>query len=157
MIRLAGLVLGMRVFRFAMIGAFGTVLNILIMMALVAAGVDYILAAIVAGETTIVTNFLLQEKIAFADLGKRRRPFLHRFLHSFTFNTFEAVARIPLLWMLVEYVHMPSPVAQAGTLCASFFVRYAYHLKMVYALEKVPMVAGSRRPAVITDAAGDPE
>ncbi|WP_350004390.1 GtrA family protein [Pseudarthrobacter sp. WHRI 8279] len=155
---LVQLILGARISRFALIGAFGTVLNILIMMALTAVGIDYISAAIIAGETTIITNFLLQEKLAFGDLGNRRRPFLHRFLHAFTFNTLEAMARVPLLWALVEYVHLPSLVAQVGTLCASFFIRYAYHLKIIYAQQdNFPPVPGDRPSVLLPEPGPDRE
>lgn len=139
MIKLAGRMLSARISRFALIGAFGTVLNLLIMMALIALGADYIAAALVAGETTIVSNFIMQEKLAFTERNRHRRPALQRFIHSFTFNSFEALARIPFLWTLVEYFHVASPVAQAGTLAAAFFLRYAYHVKLVYA----PIKAGS--------------
>lgn len=132
MTRLARVLLRARISRFAMVGAFGALLNILIMTALIAVGTNYITAAIVAAETTIITNFLMQEKLAFADLAERGRPTIQRFFHSFTFNTLEAVARIPLLWVLVEFFHIASPVAQAGTLGVAFFVRYAFHLKFVY-------------------------
>lgn len=155
MIRAARVLLSARISRFALIGAFGAVLNILIMIALVGLGADYVSAAIVAGEITIITNFIMQEKLAFADLSDHLRPFIYRFFHSFTFNTFEAVARVPLLWILVEYVHLSSPVAQAGTLCAAFFVRYAFHIKFVYARKSLPAVAGSQHAALLLEPGKD--
>lgn len=136
MIKIAGRLLSAQISRFALIGAFGTVLNLLIMTALVTVGVDYVAAALVAGETTIVTNFIMQEKLAFTDHRDRRLPIMKRFLHSFTFNSLEAVARVPFLWVLVEYFHLNSTVAQAGTLAAAFFLRYAYHVNLVYAPPK---------------------
>ncbi|GAC1503108.1 MAG: hypothetical protein NVS2B15_25820 [Pseudarthrobacter sp.] len=124
--------LSARISRFAYVGAFGAVVNLLIMMALTNMGVGYIAAALVAGETTIVSNFVMQEKFAFNDQNEHRRSLSRRFLHSFTFNTMEALARIPALWLLVELLHMNSTLAQAGTLVAAFFLRYAYHVKFVY-------------------------
>lgn len=139
MTRLVGL-LNSRISRYALIGACGAVLNILIMMALIGAGAHYVAAAVIAAEITIITNFILQERLAFADLTEGRRPFIHRFLQSFTFNTLEAMARVPFLWLLVEYLHLHSLAAQAGTICVAFFSRYAFHLKFVYAQrEQLPV------------------
>lgn len=133
MIKAANWFLSARISRFALIGAFGTVINVLLMMALVGVGVDYIVAAIVAGETTIVSNFIMQEKFAFADKTDFRKRLGHRFFQSFTFNTAEALARVPFLWILVEVANMLSPVAQAVTILAAFFLRYLFHVKLVYA------------------------
>ena len=133
MIKAAGRMLSARISRFAYVGAFGAVINLLIMMALIDLGVGYIEAALVAGETTIVSNFIMQEKFAFNSRSEHRRPLSRRFFHSFTFNTLEALARIPVLWLLVELLHLDSTVAQAGTLTGAFFLRYAYHIKFVYA------------------------
>lgn len=133
MIKTASWFLSARISRFALIGAFGTVMNVLIMMALVSVGVDYIAAALVAGETTIVSNFIMQEKFAFADKTDFRKHLPQRFFQSFTFNTLEALARVPFLWILVEEANMLSPVAQAGTILAAFFLRYLFHVKLVYA------------------------
>ncbi len=124
--------LSARISRFAYIGAFGAIVNLLIMTALINLGVGYLEAALVAGETTIVSNFIMQEKFAFNDQCGLRRSLSRRFFHSFTFNTFEALARIPVLWFLVELLRMNSTVAQAATLAAAFFLRYAYHAKFVY-------------------------
>ncbi|MEV7454271.1 GtrA family protein [Pseudarthrobacter oxydans] len=132
MTRLIGL-LNCRLSRYAVIGAGGAVLNILIMMALIGTGAHYVTAAVIAAEITIITNFILQERLAFADLTEGKRPFIYRFLQSFTFNTLEAMARVPFLWLLVEYLHVHSLAAQAGTICVAFFSRYAFHLKFVYA------------------------
>lgn len=128
--------LSARISRFALIGAFGTVANVLIMVALVSVGVNYIAAALVAGETTIVTNFMMQEKFAFADKADCQKHLPQRFIHSFSFNTLEAFARIPLLWVLVEDINMASPAAQAGTILVAFFLRYLYHVKLVYAPQR---------------------
>lgn len=133
MTRPARLFINARISRFAMIGAFGAVCNITIMTALITLSADYLVAAIIAAEITIVSNFILQEKLAFADLPGPRRPLFHRFLYSITFNTLEAGARLPFLWLLVEIAHVGSVLAQAGTIVAAFFIRYGYHLKFVYA------------------------
>ena len=56
-----------------------------------------------------------------------------RFLHSAGFNNVDAAARLPLLWLLVEFAGVPSLLAQAGTLVGAFLLRYLYHSRVVYA------------------------
>ncbi|TLM74554.1 GtrA family protein [Pseudarthrobacter sp. NamB4] len=119
--------------RFALIGAFGAVMNVLIMAALIWLGADYVTAGIIGNETTIISNFIMQEKLVFAQTIKRRRTLARRFIHSFSFNTLEGMSRVPVLWCLVELAHVPGPVAQAVTLVGAFFLRYTYHLKLIYA------------------------
>ncbi len=53
---------------FAVIGGLGAVANVAIVWALTQLGVDYIIAAIIATEVTIVGNFLLQERFVFDDM-----------------------------------------------------------------------------------------
>ncbi|BCW79720.1 GtrA family protein [Arthrobacter sp. NicSoilC5] len=123
--------------KFALIGAVGAVMNLLIMLALVDLGMEYVGAAIAASEITIISNFVMQERYVFNDGAARQHPVSHRFLHSFTFNTTESFIRTPFLWCLVELTHIASPVAQGLALAASFFLRYAFHQKLVYAKASV--------------------
>ncbi|QCU77511.1 GtrA family protein [Citricoccus sp. SGAir0253] len=134
-----------KISRFALIGAFGAVLNVLIMVALISLQTEYVLAAIVAGELTIITNFIMQEKLVFTHLSGTHRSLPQRFVRSFTFNTLETGARIPFLWFLVEVAHVLSPLAQSVTLLAAFFLRYGYHLKVVYAAQEASSPS-ARRP-----------
>lgn len=128
--------------KFALIGALGAVMNLLIMLALVDLGMEYMGAAIVASEITIISNFVMQERYVFNDGAVRQHPVSRRFLHSFTFNTTESFIRTPFLWCLVELTHIASPVAQGLALTASFFLRYAFHQKLVYAKASVTESGG---------------
>ncbi|WAH97251.1 GtrA family protein [Arthrobacter sp. MMS18-M83] len=119
--------------KFALIGAFGAGVNVAIMTVLVAWGVNYLIAALIATETTIVSNFLMQERFVFAGLGPLGRSKAIRFLHSFGFNNAETLARVPFLWLLVDKMGVVSPLAQLGTLSAAFIVRYTFHSRVVYA------------------------
>ncbi|MDN3309921.1 glycosyltransferase family 2 protein [Microbacterium oryzae] len=123
---------------FAVIGGFGAVVNLAIMWALTHAGLAYVWAAIVAAETTIIGNFLLQERFVFRELlgeASRRRS---RFGKSFAFNNAEALVRIPVLALLVETWHISSIVAAAITLAVAFVARYAFHALVVYAPRRSP-------------------
>jgi dolichol-phosphate mannosyltransferase len=121
-----------RIASFGLVGAIGAVLNLLIMGALILLGVHYVLAAVIAAETTILSNFLMQERMVFHADRDEAHPVRRRFLQSFGFNNLDAAVRLPFLWVLVEYAGMASLVAQAGTLVAAFLLRYLFHARVVY-------------------------
>ncbi|WP_082177647.1 glycosyltransferase [Arthrobacter sp. RIT-PI-e] len=121
-----------RVGLFAVVGGIGTVLNLLIMGCLLAFGVHYVPAAIVAAELTILTNFVMQEKLVFAGDRRTESAVRTRFLQSVGFNNVEALLRMPVLVLLVEMLAFNSILAQAGTLAVAFVVRYMFHAKVVY-------------------------
>ncbi|BCW21105.1 hypothetical protein NtRootA9_38130 [Arthrobacter sp. NtRootA9] len=120
-----------RMSRFAAVGAFGTVLNLAIMAFLLGFDVHYLLAAAVAAELTILSNFLMQEHLVFAD-RRHSRPFWHRFFANFAFNNAEALARVPVLMLLVEVLVIPEVLAQAMTLAAAFLLRFLFASRFIY-------------------------
>lgn len=135
-LRLLGHLRGLRIGRvglFAMVGGIGTVLNLLIMAALLELDVHYVVAAMIAAELTILTNFALQEKLVFAGDRQTASATRTRFLQSVGFNNLEALLRVPVLVLLVEALAVNSVIAQAGTLACAFVVRYLFHAKVVYA------------------------
>jgi len=145
-----------RMSAFALVGGFGAVLNLAIMAGLMALGMSYLPAAIIASETTIITNFLLLEYLVFSDMRADSGRMRSRFVKSFTFNNLEAIVRIPVLSILVEGAHIPAVLAAGLTLVAAFVVRFVFHALVVYApqrraavepaeaaVEPVPDAAGS--------------
>ncbi|WP_049829262.1 GtrA family protein [Arthrobacter sp. RIT-PI-e] len=128
--RLADL-LSSRMIRFAGVGVIGTVLNLGIMALLLGAGTHYLPAAIIATELTIVTNFLMQERVVFNGT-QAQRPLYQRFLISFGFNNLETLARIPVLILLVEMLQVPGVLAQALTLAVAFLARFTFTSRFVY-------------------------
>jgi dolichol-phosphate mannosyltransferase len=117
---------------FALIGAVGAVANLLIMAGLQAAGVWYLVAAIVAAVVTIVANFLLQERFVFHDLRSEGRNVWLRFGQSLAFNGTETVIRTAILWVIVERTTFPSVPVQAALLAIGFLLRFVYHSRIVY-------------------------
>lgn len=117
---------------FAVIGAFGAVANVAIVWALTELAVDYIWAAIVAAEATIIGNFLLAERFVFRDLKGQARGFWRRFASSFVFNNVESAVRIPVMALMVSSWGMASPVATAITLAVAFLIRFTFHSLVVY-------------------------
>jgi len=125
-----------RMSAFALVGGFGALANLAIMWALIQLGMEYLWAAVIASETTIIGNFLLLEYLVFHDLRSSSGLMRHRFLKSFTFNNAEALIRIPLIYVLVEAAHVPSVLAAAVTLVFAFVVRFVFHALVVYAPKK---------------------
>ncbi|MFB8387044.1 glycosyltransferase [Microbacterium sp. NPDC055910] len=121
---------------FAVVGALGAVANIAIVWALTAVGMDYILAAIIAAEVTIIGNFLLIERFVFHDMRGEASGGWVRFAKSFAFNNAEALVRIPVLALMVETWHISAVLATAITLAVAFIVRFVFHSLVVYAPRK---------------------
>lgn len=117
---------------FALVGAFGAVLNLAIMWGLEQFGVHYMPAAVVSAAITIVTNFLLLEHFVFHDLRSEGRSVWKRAAQSFTFNGIEAAVRLPFLHWLVVLTGMPPVLAQALTLVVAFLLRFVFHAQVVY-------------------------
>jgi dolichol-phosphate mannosyltransferase len=120
---------------FAAVGAVGAMLNLLIMAFLLSSGTHFIVAAVVAAEVTIVSNFLMQENIVFGTLPHKANGLRSRFGQSFCFNNLEALARLPVLMLAVNVLNIDAVLAQAATLVAAFVVRYLYHSRIVYSAE----------------------
>ena len=121
---------------FAIVGGLGAVANLLIVWLLTAVGVDYILAAIIAAEATIISNFLLIERFVFHDMRDQASGVWARFAKSFGFNNAEALVRIPIMALMVENLHISSVLATGITLIVAFFVRFLFHSLVVYAPKK---------------------
>ncbi|MDY0907924.1 glycosyltransferase family 2 protein [Microbacterium sp. CFBP9034] len=121
---------------FAVIGGLGAVVNLGILWVLTGMGVDYIIAAVIAAETTIIGNFLLLERFVFHDMRAAASGGWLRFAKSFTFNNAEALIRIPVMALMVESWHISAVLATALTLVVAFFVRFVFHSLVVYAPRK---------------------
>ncbi len=122
-----------RMSAFALVGGVGAIANLVIMWGLIRLGVEYVVAAVIASEITIIGNFLLLEFLVFADMRGESGTFRRRFLTSFAFNNVEAIVRLPVIWVLVESAHIPSVLAAGLTLVAAFVVRFVFHALVVYA------------------------
>lgn len=118
---------------FAVIGGLGAIANIAIVWALTHLGMHYLPAAVIAAETTILGNFLLQERFVFQDMKGDASGVWTRFLKSFTFNNVELIVRIPVVGLMVSTGHITAVVATAITLAIAFVVRFVFHSLVVYA------------------------
>jgi dolichol-phosphate mannosyltransferase len=149
-----------RMSRFAVIGAVGAVANLAIMAGLIALGTEYLIAAVVAAAITIIGNFFLQEAFVFRDLRHEGRAFWHRFAASTGFNSLEALLRLPLLWLIVEFTPIPSVIAQAVTILVAFVLRFVFMSRVVYRPRRTtpvsPLLADAVAPTAPVAAATPP-
>jgi dolichol-phosphate mannosyltransferase len=147
--QLASLRMG-RMSRFAVVGALGTVVNLAVMALLLAGGVHYLPAALVAAEVSILHNFLMQERFVYRDLrASSRAGWGKRAAMFFGFNNVETLARIPVLAALVSGLGMHPLLAQALTLAVAFLLRFLFVSRVVYRPRRAPAALST------TDRVGD--
>jgi dolichol-phosphate mannosyltransferase len=136
--QLASLRMG-RMSRFAVVGALGTVVNLGVMALLLAGGMHYLPAALIAAEVSILHNFLMQERFVYRDLrGDSRSGWWRRSALFFGFNNVETLARIPVLGALVSVLGMHPIPAQALTLAVAFLLRFVFVSRVVYRPRRAP-------------------
>jgi dolichol-phosphate mannosyltransferase len=133
---------------FAVIGGLGAIANIVIVWALTHVGVNYVVAAIVASEVTIIANFMLIERFVFQDMRGQASGVWSRFAKSFTFNNAELLIRIPVVALLVSTSHITAVLATAITLAVAFIVRFVFHSLVVYAPRKAGVAPSRARHLV---------
>jgi dolichol-phosphate mannosyltransferase len=133
---------------FAVIGGLGAIANVLIVWVLTQLGVNYIAAAIIASEVTIIGNFLLIERFVFQDMRGEASGVWTRFAKSFSFNNAELLIRIPIVALMVSGGHISAVIATAFTLIVAFVVRFVFHSLVVYAPRKAGLQASKARQFV---------
>ncbi|MGY1839203.1 MULTISPECIES: glycosyltransferase [unclassified Modestobacter] len=138
-----------RMSRFAVVGALGTLVNLAVMALLLSGpvGLNYVLAAVLAAEVSILHNFLLQERFVFRDLRDGRNTWGGRLVQHLAFNNLEALLRLPVLVLLVETMHIYPLLAQALTLAIAFVARFLFMSRVVYRSHErsgTPVPAGAR-------------
>lgn len=131
-----------RMSRFAAVGLLGTVVNLTVMWLLVGGLVDvgYVLASVIAAELSILHNFLMQERFVFRDV--RRGSWARRLGQFLAFNNVEALARVPLLVLLVDGLGAGAVAGQALLVAVAFLGRFLFTSRVVYRprpVEPVPV------------------
>jgi dolichol-phosphate mannosyltransferase len=138
----------LRMIRFAAVGVLGTVVNLLVIAVLVQGLVDinYVFAAVIAAEVSILHNFVLQERFVFRDMRDGVNSWRGRLGQHLLFNNVEALIRLPFLILLVETMHVLALLAQALTLAVAFIARFLFVSQVVYRPKQVKRVARRRAP-----------
>jgi dolichol-phosphate mannosyltransferase len=139
-----------RMSRFAAVGALGTIVNLAVMALLVGgiADLNYVVAAVIAAEVSILHNFLMQERFVFRDMrdGVNRWP--RRLAQHLAFNNVEALIRLPFLVLLVETMHIYALLAQAVTLAVAFVARFLFVSRVVYRSHRPALAQAPARTTV---------
>jgi dolichol-phosphate mannosyltransferase len=92
--------------------------------------VHYLPSAVIANQFAIAWNFALTDLLLFRQ--RRRRSLTGRLSRFFLLNNVDLIARIPLLGLLVGYLHIGYLAGTAITLIAMFFLRFILIDRVVY-------------------------
>ena len=142
LIQMLGLRMG-RMSRFAMVGAVGTVVNLVVLALLTHLGMHYAWAAVVSAEVSILHNFVVQEFLVFRDVRAGR--WWWRLASFLGFNNIEALARMPLLIVLVEWARMGPVLGQALLLAIAFVLRFLFTSWVIYNPRRARRAAQARQ------------
>lgn len=126
-----------RATRFMIVGASGVIPNLAVLRLLVDHNVDYLVAAVVAIQVSIVWNFAGAELLVWQDRDSTRR--LTRRFAQFAAVGETDLLRLPFVYLLVDVADLGSTLATLITICAAFMLRFTLADKIVYRI----------RPAVI--------
>ena len=120
--------------RFLAIGATGLAVNMLA-FALFAnvAGLNYLLAAVLATQVSTTWNFVLAERWAFRDRRRRVSSGSTRFLAFLALNNLSLLLRGPMLYVLVSLIGMNPVLANLVSLLAIFVIRFAVADTLIWA------------------------
>ncbi|CAN5497933.1 glycosyltransferase family 2 protein [soil metagenome] len=119
--------------KFALVGAVGALVNLLVMYAvMLVGGGHFLLAALIAAEVSITQNFILQEIWVFPDLRNGGKGLIARAGASVAYNNIDALMRLPCLYVMVNTLALAPLVAQAMLLGGAFFARFLFVSVFVY-------------------------
>lgn len=96
-----------RFLKFSAVGGSGVLINMTVLTLLSSQGLDYLRSDMVAVETAILTNFLLNEFWTFSDFSRKQPGVVYRLIRFLKFNLIcsgGAIINIGVFWMLTEYV-----------------------------------------------------
>lgn len=117
--------------KFAAVGFSGIFVNMIVMWAAHAVGINYVVSAVLATQAAIGWNLLLSERWVFHDRRQATR-FRFRFVQYFLVNNADLLLRIPLMVFLVEVVGLrPSP-ANLFLVVAASIVKYMIVNRFIY-------------------------
>ena len=101
------------------------------MALLLATGLWYVTASLVATFVSILVGFAGVEFYVFRD-RRESGAMKSRAIKSIGYNAADTVVRLALLAILVESLAIPPLLAQVFTIGLAFFFRYGFHSRFVY-------------------------
>lgn len=134
-LRLHSLVRGStdRMLRFGAVGATGIAVNAVAFAGMLATGVHYVAAAVVATQFSTLWNFLWTDRAVFP--GPKRLRWPQRLIPFAAINELLLIGRVPLLVLLVHTTPVGKPVLNVLTLVVAFFARYVASTRLFSAQE----------------------
>lgn len=111
-----------RVLAFAAVGVSGIGINAAAFWTAQLAGLHYLIAAVLATQASTLWNFVGTDALVFS--GGKRLGLAWRLMSFAAVNEALLLARLPLIALLVAS-QVPALFANAGTLLAAFFLRFA--------------------------------
>jgi len=133
--------------RFGLVGAFGLLVNQVLLWAWVA-GLhgQYLLGAVVATQGSTLSNFVLLERWVFRRAKARR--LLVRLVWFVTVNDSTLLLRIPLLALLTSGLHINYLISNAITLLLLFAVRFVVSDQFIWKEGDLPTTSSVVRAAL---------
>ncbi len=132
-----------RAARFALVGATGIFPNIFGTSLLHHAGMNYLIAAIIATQFAILWNFIGCDLLVWERGGQSR---IRRYVPFALLNNFDLVIRLPLLGLFVDRWHTSVPMATFATLAIAVAARYVLVDRTIYNERQRPARSSFRYP-----------
>ncbi|GAA0306211.1 glycosyltransferase family 2 protein [Streptomyces polychromogenes] len=132
-----------RMIGFGLIGLSGFVPNLLALWLLTHAGMQYLVAEVVANQAGVLWNFLLIENLLFRD-RRRHRHWADRVGRFALLANADLLLRIPLIALFVDRFGLGVLPATALALVTTFVLRFAATETLVY-LPRGPRAAARNR------------
>ena len=119
-----------RLSAFLAVGATGVLVNLAVMAALLSAGMNHLLATVVATPVAISWNFALGEALVFR--SHRPGPRWRRYTHYAGVNSLDIPVRVGLMFLMVDLGRLPVMPATAAAIAIVAVVRFAAVDRLVY-------------------------
>lgn len=117
--------------KFALVGAFGVLVNLALLGGLTElAGLHYFVSAVIAIETSILSNFALNDSWTFRD--RRTGRWWHRLARFNTVSLGALLLNLAVLTALTEGLHLHYLLAEIVAIGVSFLANYEGNLTWTY-------------------------
>lgn len=128
-----------RILRFATVGASGIVVNQgLLWFFTEVAGLYYLLSSAIGIETSIITNFILNDKWTFRDRSEGRGGMLRRGIKFNTVSVAGLLINVSVLYLCTEFLGIYYLLSNLVGILAAFLWNYFVNLGWTWRVEKEP-------------------
>ncbi|RKZ14492.1 hypothetical protein DRQ17_07585 [bacterium] len=122
-----------RMMKFALVGLSGVFVNMGLLWTLTELlGFWYIISSIISIETSIITNFFLNNYWTFSDIRVNRTLFKKGLMFNCVSLT-ALIINVSILYILTEFIGIWYILSNMGGICAAFLVNYFLNLRWTWA------------------------